>query len=189
MKKIKISVIFLLMLVFGTSAFSQSRKNQWEIFFGAAIPTAPDYIKDEFKTGFSLHGQYVMFVSPQLGISLGLAGEGFTVSDELKDAGIDGQLTVGEVSIGLRPYLTSLEASTQIFLFGMATYNSVKVKFEDDFGNEDEGKEEKGGIAFGGGLEIPAGERFNLIFQGLGRVIFTEGDKFSFVTITAGFAF
>ncbi|MFQ5606152.1 MAG: hypothetical protein ACE5HS_23010, partial [bacterium] len=175
MRYFKFSIMLILVILMAGGVFAQQRNSQWEIFLGGAVPTGPEEIKDSFEVGGSFHLQYVMFLTPRLGLSFGLAGEGFKVKQEIEDAGIDGELTVGELGIGLRPYLTGLDANIQIYLFGMGTYNVVKATFSDDFGNELEAKEEKAGIALGGGLEVPAGARFNLLFQALGRTIFTEG--------------
>lgn len=189
MRYLKPGFIIIVLLLSATNSLAQKRNNQWEIFLGGAIPLGPEEIKDSFQVGGSFHVQYVMFLSPRIGLSLGLAGEGFTVKQEIQDFGVDGELTVGELGVGLRPYITPLEANIQIYLFGVGTYNVIKATFSDDFGNELEAEENKAGIAFGGGFEIPAGARFNLLFQGLARIIFTEGDSFSFVGITAGIAF
>ncbi|MFQ5650895.1 MAG: hypothetical protein ACE5IY_13215 [bacterium] len=181
-----IGVLFL----FASSGLAQKRNNQWELFIGAAVPLGPEGIQDAVKVGVSVHGQYVMFLSPQFGISLGISGEGFTQSDELSEFGIEGELTVAELGFGLRPYLTSMESSLQLYLFGMATYSRVEATFlDEDLGFEVNAEESKPGVAFGGGIEIPAGPRFNLLFQGLTRIIFTEGDSFSFIGITGGVAF
>ncbi|MFQ5640452.1 MAG: hypothetical protein ACE5IR_20925 [bacterium] len=188
MKYLKVGLLIVVMLLFATNGFAQ-RNGQWEIFFGGAIPLGPDFVKDNFEVGGSFHVQYVMFLSPRLGLSFGLAGEAFTVNQDIKDAGVDIELTVAELGIGLRPYLTPMESNIQIYLFGMGTYNVVKSTIRDDSGFEEDFEEKKAGIAVGGGFEIPAGSKFNILLQGLGRVIFTEGDSFSFLGVTAGLAF
>ena len=123
-----------------------------------------------------------------------------------------------KVGIGIRPYLTAPEASTQIFLFGNATYNWLREKGEfnsatstvtDPFGGTQDitltrsdlsvfdfdEKDNKFGVGLGAGIEIPASSSINLIFQGLYNIIFTkdsdiEGSKnLSFVGVTAGIVF
>ncbi len=194
MKYLRLATVVLTTLLLTGSSFAQSRSNQMEIFIGGAFPLKPDGIKDVYKVGVSAHLQYVRFISPRFGISLGIASEGFTETDELNDAGIEGELTVSEVGIGLRPYLSSLESNLQFYLFGMATYNAVKATFADDFGGAISSDERKPGVAFGAGIEVPFGSRFNLLFQGLARVIFTdtadgEFERFQFIGLTGGIAF
>lgn len=189
MKYLKLTIITVLLLFVVSNVFAQKRSPQIELFLGGAIPLGPELFKEAYQIGISGHGQYVLFPSPKLGISLGAAFEGFTVSSELKDLGIDGELTIVELGVGLRPYLTPMEASTQIFLFGMGTFTFLEAKFADDFGNEETAKEQKPGVVFGGGLELPAGARFNIILQAVTRVIFTEGDATSFLGLTAGLVF
>ncbi len=203
----KAGLLLVVMLLFSTNGFTQKRNNQFEIFIGGAVPLSPEWVKNTFEIGASIHGQYVMFLSPRIGLSLGLAGEGFTVDSEINDFyGYDTQLAVGELGVGLRYYVTPMESNIQMYLFGMGTYNIVIYKgvhsFYDPISGiflyEDEGetKEKKPGVAFGGGFEIPAGESFNLLFQGLVRVMFVdflkvedENDYFSFIGVTAGLAF
>lgn len=180
--------VLILPLLVPTDGFAQKRNNQWEFFVGAAVPLAPEGIEDVVNVGFSIHGQYVIFLTPKFGLSIGIAGETFTESDDVSDAGIDGELKVAELGIGLRPYLTPLASSVQFFLFGMGTYNRVEATFTDELGFEVNADERKPGVAFGAGLEVPFGPKFNLLLQGLTRVIFTEGESFSFVGITAGLA-
>lgn len=204
-------VAVILLLVAG-QLYGQSRRNQVELFAGAALPMAPDEFKDYYKIGYSLHGQYVIFPSPKLGISFGAAYEMFSfddqaVKDEFDDMGydfssldIEGSASVIEIGIGVRPYLTPPEASTQFFIFGMGTYNflksEVKVEYEYDayYYTESgtmtvEGDEDKVGLAVGAGLEIPASESMNIIIQALYRFIFTEDETTSFLGITGGVAF
>ncbi len=187
------AVIFTILLLAGNSS-AQNRSSQWEVFFGAAFPLEPAGIKDVYKVGVSAHLQYVMFATPRLGISFGVAGEGFTETDELNELGIDSELTVGEIGIGIRPYLSSPESNLQMYLFGMGTYSTVKATFADDFGTAISSDERKPGVAFGAGIEVPFGSRLNLLFQGLARVIFTdtadgEFEHFQFFGLTGGIAF
>lgn len=194
MKYLRLASVVLTMFLLTGDSLAQSRNNQWEIFFGAAFPLEPEGIKDVYKVGVSAHLQYVMFATPRLGISFGIAGEGFTETDELNDAGLNSELTVGEIGIGIRPYLSSPESNLQVYLFGMGTYSTIKATFADDFGNEISSDESKPGVAFGAGVEVPFGSRINLLFQGLARVIFTdtldgEVERFQFVGLTGGIAF
>lgn len=201
MKLVKFGLILaaLLFSVSGTSA--QDRRNQIELFGGVAIPLAPEEFKSYYKLGGSLHGQYVLFPSPNLGISLGVAVEGFTVDQDavLEDYGlvgtgveVDATASIVELGVGVRPYLTPATANTQFFLFGMGTYNVLKEKVTATYLGQTETVEVDGnefGVAGGAGLEIPAGEKLNIIIQGLTRFIFTEGSTTSFVGITAGVVF
>lgn len=208
------SVMFaLLLMLMATQVFAQSaRRKQIELFAGAAFPLAPADFKDYYKIGGSLHGQYVFFPSPTLGISLGAAGETFTFDGNkyLEDAGLTGSgvtvagsASIVELGVGLRPYLTKPDAGTQFFLFGMGTFNllhdeatvsggGVSQNFKEDFN--------KVGVAVGAGFEIPAGEKLNIIIQGLTRFIFsgtetpqadgsTKKEAVSFVGVTAGLVF
>ncbi|MCK6621801.1 MAG: hypothetical protein HUU32_12980 [Calditrichaceae bacterium] len=133
---------------------------------------------------------------------------------------VSGSASIIRFGAGVRPYLTAPEASTQFFLFGNATFNILKSKTELNGGSvtvtdgintetleleggSSEGDESKIGLAIGGGIEIPAGEKINLIFQGLANFIFTSSEEIdlgdgttekvggttSFVGITAGIIF
>ncbi|MHB2148945.1 hypothetical protein ACX8XP_07820 [Calditrichota bacterium LG25] len=204
-----VSIIFA--FVFTTSGFSQfgeiSRKPQIEVFGGLAIPMAPDEFKDYFKMGYSIHGQYVMFPSSKLGISFGAAYEPFAFDGDkmMEDiqamdpytdytgVGIDGSASILELGIGVRPYLTSPEATTQFFLFGMGTYNIIKTEISISYQGIDMGSEsdetKKMGVAAGAGLEMPLTETMNMIIQGLYRIIFTEDENTTFLGVTAGLVF
>ena len=202
--------IALLVLFLINPLAAQNRSPQIELFGGAAFPLSPDGFKDYYKVGGSIHGQYVIFPSPNMGISFGAAFESFAVDEDAilagtgltsNDVTIDASANIGEFGVGVRPYLTPVTASNQIYLFGMATFNVVNAKssvtYTDFFGNEvtdefDE-SENKFGVAAGGGLEFPAGSSFNSLLQGLVRFIFTSdefaGGTLSFVGVTAGVAF
>lgn len=129
----------------------------------------------------------------------------------------EGNASALKLGIGVRPYLTKPEAPTQFFLFGSGTFNLLKAeqKFNGgsytlrdlftgqqatfnitpqdfrDAGVEPEikGEEEKFGLAGGAGIEIPAGESINLIFQGLFNIIFTTDQSTTFLGVTAGVIF
>lgn len=152
-------------------------------------------------------------------LEAGFVGSGVTLVNSNLD--VDGSASIIRFGAGVRPYLTPPTASTQFFLFGNATYNILKsttqlnggsVTVTDGFttetlqiqgGEEAKGEENKVGVAIGAGFEIPAGESFNLIFQGLFNFIFTESDEVdlgdgttetiggttSFVGVTAGLVF
>jgi len=206
MKRSLICVALLLIIVMAVPSQGQGRLPQFELFAGGAIPLAPDGFKDYFKTGISLHGQYVMFPSPNIGISFGAAYELFmfdsdAFNDEFeeiygydpRDFGVDTEGNAGilEIGIGVRPYLTPATAGSQIFLFGMGTYNVLKNEITITGGGEEEtveANENKMGAALGAGLELPAGN-MNMIIQGLYRFIFTEEETTSFIGITAGIVF
>jgi len=200
----------VVLLVLTSSGFSQfenvSRKSQIELFGGLAIPLAPEEFKDYFKLGYSIHGQYVMFPSPKLGISFTAAYEPFTFDGDkfLEDlqaldpytdysgVTVDGQASVFELGVGVRPYLTSPEANTQFFLFGMGTYNILKTEATVSylgFSSKSTDDEKKFGIAGGAGLEMPMTETLNLILQGVYRMIFTEDESTTFLGVTAGVVF
>jgi len=156
-----------------------------------------DAIGELFSEGLSSYLEYLGY---------------YNISSELNSEGSASSIRFG---IGVRPYLTPPEAPTQIFLFGNATFNLIKQKlefmggtinYEDDFNYyEDEwtasdledlgvesvmeGDENKFGLGGGAGLEIPAGESFNIILQGMFNIIFTEGESTTFLGITAGLVF
>ena len=210
----KFFIIFLVLLVAAGNASSQAlRSNQIELYGGAALPMAPEFFKDWFKLGYSIHGQYVMFPSPRLGISFGVGYEPFSVDEDafVEDAtgyskdylesqglgiDLDMSLSILELCVGIRPYLSAPEANTQIFLFGMGTYNVMKTTAELSLsyaGYTESYKasadENKVGLAAGAGIEVPMGATTNLIFQGLYRFIFTEDETTSFLGITMGVVF
>lgn len=247
--KLAKATALLMFLLCTASLFAQSRRNQFELYAGAAFPLSPDEFKDFYKIGLSGNVQYVLFPSPRLGIPIFVGYEGFTVDADAISASfsqgliglpiIDQGVQVGEVTgaaldtegsartiklgVGVRPYLTAPEAPTQFFLFGNATYNflSTKASFNggsvtyNDFisggsGTLDISKNDisailgqseweddanKFGLGGGLGVEIPAGESVNLIFQGLFNIIFSasegeEGDEnVTFVGVTAGVVF
>lgn len=201
MKLVKFGLIMTVFLLSASTVSAQNRRNQIELFGGVAIPLAPEEFKNYYKLGGSLHGQYVLFPSPNLGISLGVAVEGFTVDQDavLEDYGlvgsgveVDATASIVELGVGVRPYLTPATANTQFFLFGMGTYNVLQEKVTATYLGQTETVEVDGnefGVAGGAGLEIPAGEKLNIIIQGLTRFIFTEGSTTSFVGITAGVVF
>jgi hypothetical protein len=236
-------VLALVLLLMASQTFAQGRKAQIELYGGAAFPLSPDLFKDFYKVGISGNAQYVIFPSPKLGISVFAGYEGFTVDaeaigdasaanlvgrpiidpngniiGEVTDGRIDAEGTASAVKfgIGIRPYLSNPESSTQFFLFGTGTFNLLKTKTQinggsytgrDLFGREStfqlsdaditsvygakEFKDdtEKFGLAGGAGIEVPAGESFNLIFQGLFNIIFTEDESTSFLGVTAGVVF
>ncbi len=204
-----LSIIVVLLLT--SSGFSQfenvSRKSQIELFGGLAIPLSPEDFSDYYKLGYSIHGQYVIFPSPKLGVSFAVAYEPFTfdgdkfmedlqASDPFTDYtgfGVDGKASVLELGIGVRPYLTSPEANTQFFLFGMGTYNILKDEATLSYNGSDfytiSDDSKKFGIAGGAGFEMPMTETLNLIIQGVYRMIFTEDESTNFLGVTAGVVF
>ncbi len=99
--------------------------------------------------------QYVLFPSPRIGIPIFVGYEGFTVDADaitaasaadligrpILDASgnpigavINGNIDAGgsastiKFGLGVRPYLTSSESSTQFFLFGTSAYNLIMQK-------------------------------------------------------------
>jgi hypothetical protein len=223
------TVLIIFVLIFtSVDAFSQlSRKNQFEIYAGAGFPLSPDDFKDYYKVGLSLNVQYVFFPSYRLGIPFFVGYEGFTVDKDainndfkidfvgtdiydnlgnyfgqITDATFDVEGNAGIIKLGagIRPYLSSPESATQLFLFANATFNVYREKnslnggsvtVTDNFGTnyefdfiQDLGfekldielKTNKVGIGLGTGIEIPMGPSINLIFQGMYNIIFTKGD-------------
>ena len=211
MRRILVCNMVLGLLLMASQTWAQDRKGQVELFGGAAFPLSPDEFKDFYQVGGSLHGQYVTFPSPTLGISFGLAIEGFTVDEDailnyfgLQGSGVtvEGSASIVELGVGVRPYLTKQETNTQFFLFGMGTYNFLQEEVKATFAGQTETVKEdanKFGLAADAGFEIPAGEKLNIIIQGLTRFIFNEkttdefgnetGGTISFVGITAGIVF
>ncbi len=201
MKVSKRGMMLAVFVLCASAVFAQDRRKQIELFAGAAIPLAPQEFKDYYKVGGSLHGQYVIFPSPNLGVSFGLAIEGFTVDQDavLADAGLTGtdaaieaNASIFELGVGLRPYLTPPTATTQFFLFGMGTYNALSEEATITYLGQTFTAKADGnniGLAAGAGLELPAGEKLNIIIQGLTRFIFTEGSTTSFLGVTLGVVF
>ncbi len=240
MKRILVTVlIFIFVLMVGSSFSQLARKPQVEIYAGAGFPLSPTEFKDYYKVGLSLNAQYVFFPSQRLGIPIFAGYERFTVdkqaiSDEFKsmligsiftdgsgnyyevtDASLDskGSASLIKFGAGIRPYLTSPEASTQIFLFGNASYNILKTmdelksadvtltdyysgqSYAYTFDNSELGvekvetNEKRFGAGFGAGIEVPAGSSFNLIFQGMYNIIFTKDKSTTFIGATAGVVF
>jgi len=214
MKRSLILVTICLLALLSSQANAFERQSQKEFFCGFAMPLAPDVFKNYYKVGLSAHGQYVIFPHRQLGISFGGAFEFFTFDGDkfiedfidanwdyywyyygldLYDVSMsaDGNARFIELGLGLRPYLTPVTSSMQIFLFGMGTFNfttneiTIKVETEEE---TVEANENKMGIAAGAGLEMPAGS-INLILQGLIRFVFTEGETTSFIGFTTGIVF
>ncbi len=201
MKLSKIGLLLTVCVLCASAVFGQDRRRQIEVFAGAAIPLAPQEFKDYYKVGGSLHGQYVIFPSPNLGVSFGAAIEGFTVDQDavLADAGLTGTdatveatASIFELGIGIRPYLTPPTAPTQFFLFGMGTYNALSEEATVTYLGQTATAKNDGnelGVAAGAGLELPAGEKLNIIIQGLTRFVFTEGSTTSFLGVTLGVVF
>jgi len=223
MKTAKLFMLIAILLTFvgESGAFAQGRNSQIELYGGVAFATKPDEFKDYFKMGLSLNGQYVMFPSPNLGISFGVGFERFTVDeekfvgditlgflDDIRNAGFDPSANLSaqtiKIAVGVRPYLTRPEATTQFFLFGQGSYNFLKAKFEatdvpvdidPNTGDiligdiTEESDEKKFGVGAGAGIELPAGSSMNLIFQGLFNIIFTDEESTSFIGVTAGLVF
>ncbi|HOX87381.1 MAG TPA: hypothetical protein PKW76_14290 [bacterium] len=202
-KSVMLLLVVLLFAFISQSAAQYSRKSQFEVFAGAAIPLAPDEFKDYYKLGVSVHGQYVFFPAPNLGLSIGAAYESFIFDGdkiledyEASDYGIEveGSASIIEIGLGIRPYLTPPESMTQFFLFAMGTYNllssTIEITADEiDYSEKFEGDEEKPGVAVGAGVEMPASDTMNVILQGLVRFIFTDEETTSFVGVTAGLVF
>jgi hypothetical protein len=216
MKRVLIGVMMLAVILSASNVFAQGRLPQFEVYMGAGIPLGPDWFKDYYQVGFSLHAQYVRFVTPNVGLSITGGYEIFTFNQDaattdLEDAGftnidISGKAAIAEFGVGIRPYLTPATANAQIFLFGMGTVNVIKESLEGSYYDPyydinwtltDADPETKFGIAAGGGIEMPAGN-MNLIFQGVARFIFgygedseldQEGETISFLGVTAGLVF
>ena len=119
-----------------------------------------------------------------------------------------GSASMLKVGVGIRPYLTPPTSNLQIFLFGNVSYNMLRTTYKDEGGTMTivdvldnvyefsfEGsdpivdKENRFGAAAGAGIELPLGESFNLIFQGLYHVVFTEEENTTFIGLTAGLIF
>lgn len=209
MKRSLVFIVMLVLVLSTSTVFAQQRLPQKEIFIGGAIPLAPDGFKDYFQTGLSIHGQYVIFPMNNIGISFGAAFEYFLFNGdkwleeyELNDTdySAEGHLTVLELGIGIRPYITPATASSQIFLFGMPTINFISEKetYTDEIFDEEyeyTGEDTNFGIAFGGGIEMPAGS-VNLIIQGVYRTIISyqpdeefDENNLSFLGLTVGIVF
>lgn len=211
MKISRLAVLMVVLLLAASNVFAQGRNAQIELYGGVGFPLKPDFFKDYYKNGLSIHGQYVVFPSPRFGISFGAAFEKFSFDEDgfLKDVGlegipglsVEGSASIVEFGIGFRPYLTLPEANTQFFLFGMGTFNLLKdegtVSYTDEFGNtySEGGSEDfsQVGVAAGAGIELPAGESLNIIIQGLVRFIFPkeelDDETLSFVGVTGGLVF
>ncbi len=133
-------------------------------------------------------------------------GNPYIITDATLNA--SGSASMLKVGAGLRPYITPPTSSLQIFLFGNVSYNMLKttyqdnggtITYEDAFGTVYEetypggepltDKENRFGAAAGAGIELPLGESFNLIFQGLYHVVFTEEENTTFIGLTAGLIF
>lgn len=113
---------------------------------------------------------------------------------------------------GVRPYITPPESNMQFFLLAQANYNLLNYKFtaadlpaaydytaselwvynfddnsyEETFGENDENVV---GFGFGAGIEIPAGNTYNIVIQALYSVLNTSEESTSFLTLTAGLVF
>ena len=159
---------------------------------------APDGFKDFYQSGYSIHGQYVIFPTPRIGISIGGAYEFFLFDNDAyiddlyedldylfpeEEYSTEGSASIIELGLGLRPYLTSPTSSFQFFLFGMGTFNifNSEVTEEYDFyytylgetyhavgDSTYDSNVSKIGFSAGAGFEIPAGQ-VNIIVQGLVR--------------------
>lgn len=208
MRRTSIVLLIVALFVLSGQALAQARRGQVELFAGGAIPLAPAEFKDYFKVGYSLHGQYVVFPSEDLGISFGAAYELFSFNRDkfIEDLGlkpysdyidVTGNVYIVGLALGLRPYLTAPAANTQFFLLGQAAYNmlggelTAEVNIPGYYYGKETYKvdENKVGIAVGGGFETPFSSTMNLIIQGLYRYIFTEGEATTFLGITAGIVF
>ena len=234
MKITKMVVLGVALLAMVSSAYAQ-RNSQIEFYGGVAFPMAPDFFKDYTKVGLSGNLQYVIFPSPRLGITFNVGYERFstdndkfvnafseTFTGQTADFWIDDGFDINpsaditasaiKFGVGVRPYLTTPEASTQFFLLGQVNYNLISNdwnvtqlptaynpltdvltvltaddgELEDAFDDNDE---KKIGFAGGAGLEIPAGSSFNIVLQGLFNVILTEDESTSFIGVTAGLVF
>lgn len=217
MERVVICAALFLCVLALNPVSAQERLPQFEIYLGGATPLSPEGFKDYYEVGISFHLQYVRFITPTIGLSFTAGYEIFPLNknganndiDELGYINTDltGHASIAEIGVGLRPYLTPATSNAQIFLFGMGTLNIVKESIEgttyDPYNDilyqlEPPDSETKFGVALGGGIEVPAGEKFNLIFQALSRFIFNygedpdynlEGDNISFAGVTAGLVF
>jgi hypothetical protein len=123
---------------------------------------------------------------------------------QITDAEVETEGSAGafKVGIGVRPYLTSMESSFQLFLFGNLSYNFLNITREfksasitlkdlntdqtfeseltareleeDGFRSKVEENDSKFGLGLGFGFEVPAGGSINLILQTMANVIFSE---------------
>jgi len=223
----KIVYCTLVFFISVTMGYSQKRPGHLEVTGGAAFLTAPDEIKDYIKMGYNVQGQYVTFLSPTVGLSFGVGYNYFPIDaekfedeiyDELSYSGYDiqldqlevsGNVNILELSIGLRPYLSSPDAPNKLFVFGNGTYNMLKAKSKAEFTAtysyydpyygyyestteaevESEADEEDFGITSGAGVELQMGTHSKLTIQGSYRFIFTEDENTNFIGVTAGIVF
>jgi hypothetical protein len=241
MKTVK-SWMMITVLLLAAGNLTAQRKSQIEFYAGAAFPLSPDDFKEYTKVGLSGNAQYVIFLSPRLGITFNVGYESFSTNNKQFVESFSQNRTgqparfwarqvfttpTGTVRInpsadisahlikfggGLRPYLTPPEATTQIFLLGQANYNLINNNYQatdlpyaydpntgflqwatfndgDWERNIGENDENVFGFGLGGGFEIPAGNSFNLVLQGLFNLISTKNESTSFVGVTAGLVF
>ncbi len=158
MRNFKLQIALLALGLTAGLAFGQ-RRNQIEVYAGAAFPLGPDLFKEYTKVGLSGNTQYVLFPSPRLGITINVGYERFSVDNEKFVEAVSTANTgqpasywasftyttpTGPVTInpsadissnlirlggGIRPYLTDPEASTQFFLLGQVNYNIINNDF------------------------------------------------------------
>ena len=217
MKYRLLCLIILITLISLTSAYPQEdRRGQIELRGGVALPMAPNYFSKWYSMAYSIHGQYVLFLTQQLGISIGVAYEPFVLNEDGfieewtgykqidwarqgYDLNLDVHLNIFEISLGVRPYLTQPDENFQLFVFGMGTYNIINSDVGytlsdgvDTVSENFDSSEERFGIAVGGGMEMPVGDTLNFIFQAVYRFIFvdklTNGDTVNFLGLSAGIA-
>jgi hypothetical protein len=142
---------FMLMaiLLLGANALLAQRKNQMEFYGGAAFPLSPKEFKEYTKVGLSGNFQYVLFPSPNFGVTFNVGYEFFSLdNDKFVDAlseeltgqtaaywvqsgfninpSADIKSNVFRFGAGVRPYLTKPEANTQFFLLGQANFNIIQ---------------------------------------------------------------
>jgi len=150
----RMAKFFMLMAVLflGANDLLAQRKNQIEVYAGAAFPLSPKEFKDYTKVGLSGNFQYVLFPSPNFGITFNVGYEFFSVDNAKFVDAFSEQLTgqtatfwvqngfninpsadiksnVIRFGAGVRPYLTKPEANTQFFLLGQANFNIIQNDF------------------------------------------------------------
>jgi hypothetical protein len=141
--------MLMAVLFLGANDLFAQRKNQIEVYAGAAFPLSPKEFKEYTKVGLSGNFQYVLFPSPNFGVTFNAGYEFFSVdNDKFVDAfseqltgqtaaywvqngfninpSADIKSTVFRFGAGVRPYLTKPESNTQFFLLGQANFNIIQ---------------------------------------------------------------
>lgn len=204
----KAGIVFLFVQIVGFPIVAGSvHAARFEVGATMAILLSPEAITTYHKMGGGAEIDCVCFPTPHWGVSVGLSYERLTFDADgfaddfranMPDGGpdelsINGSASLYEISGGLRRYLFASNAGTRVFICGQGLYSYLPIRYETAYtdgsfhyeGTTTAGEREFG-LCGGLGVEVPAGEKVRLVFQGFFKSLLYEGDDINLVGVRAG---